>query len=105
MELDARQRAGLDRGHERSVVLDLGDADWANRLDREAMGEVDVGAVEAVEKLGRTRERKRVPAHVGHPARADAAHLSLEQAQPGAALLALLEQELHADADPEQRST
>ena len=52
MELDARQRAGLDRGHERSVVLDLGDADWADRLDRVAVREVDVGAVEAVQQLG-----------------------------------------------------
>ena len=47
--------------------------------------------------------REVVPAHVRHAPRADAPDRAVEELEAGAALLALAEEELHADADPEHR--
>ena len=68
------------------------------------MGEVDVGAVEAVEQLAVAGRAASVFQPMCGTRRAcEPAHRAAEEAEPGAALVALLEQELHADADAEHR--
>src|SRR5206468_12561945 len=101
VELDAGEHAALDGGHDATVVVDLGDGGAAVRPGCVAVGEVDVGSVEAVEQLGRPEDDECVPAHVRHTARVEAPYRSVEQTQPATAFLALVEEELHADADAE----
>ena len=86
-------------------MLDVGDRDVVLGLGRVAVGEVDVRAVEPVEQRAtRRRGDEGVPAHVRHAPRAQPAHGARAGGRARAALLALLEQELQADADAEQRA-
>src|SRR5918994_389972 len=101
MELDAGERAGLDRRDERAVVVDFGDTGGSRGFGRVAVCEVDIPPVEPVEEPRGTGDPERVPAHVGNPAGAQAPDRAGQQPEPATALLALLEQELHAHADPE----
>ncbi len=104
MELDAGNGARLDRGDDLSaVVLDLRDGHAIGRLGRIAVCEVDVDSFETVQERRGATDGKRVPAHVGHAARAQPPHRTAQEAEPAAALLARLEQQLHAHADAERR--
>src|SRR5262249_18246773 len=71
----------------------------------ERVGEIDVAAVETVEQDAPTDQTERVPAHVRDAPRAESLDAAGEEAEPGAALFALLEQKLHAEADAEHRSS
>src|SRR5262245_23761859 len=102
MELDAREGAALDGGDNRPVMLRLGgDKRAIDGLARVRMGKVDVRAVETASDAAAVHDSELVPAHVRDAARFEPAHRSGEDPQAEAALLALLEEELHADADPE----
>ena len=89
MELDAGERAVLDRGDDRAAVVDpRNDELVVVGLHGVAVGEVHVGAVETVEDAGRPRARELVPAHVRHGACSQPAHAAAEQSQAFAAFLA-----------------
>ena len=103
MELHARQRARLDRRHDRAAVLDNRGRDRVLRVHGVAVGEVEVRAGEPLEQRRRPARRKRVPAHVRDPRRLESPNRTSEQRQAGTALLARSEQELQADADSEDR--
>ena len=66
------------------------------------MGEVDVLAVEAVEERASASRRSAFQPMCGTVRRLETRDGAGEQAEPLAALVALLEEELHADADAEQ---
>ena len=104
MELDAGERAVLDGGGDRAGVVDPSNHEVVVfRLDRVAVGEVDVRAVEAIEDARRPGALELVPAHMRHRAGVEPAYPTGEQAQAFAALLALPEEELEPDADAEDR--
>src|SRR6266508_4158217 len=103
MKLDPRKRAALHRRDEGSLVVDLGDGDRLGGRAGEGVGEVDVLSVETFEQLGRPDHAERVPAHVRDSAAAQARNAAGQNAEPAPALLALLEEELHAEADAENR--
>src|SRR3954447_20963620 len=100
MELDAGDRAPLDGGDDPAVVIGDSDHDViVDRLDSEAVGEVDVVPVEAVDQHRPPRQGERVPAHVRHRSGSDTPHGAREKLESAAALVAATEEELHADAD------
>src|SRR5205807_9061041 len=84
-----------------SVVVDLGDSDRILRDAGERVREVHVPAVEPVEQVAAAADAQLVPAHVRNPPRADPLDPAGEHAEPRAALLALPEEQLHADANAE----
>ncbi len=73
-------------------------------LDPEAVSEVHVLALEPLDEDGGPGHREVVPAHVRHRPGADAAHPAGEKPKPSSPFLARAEQELHADADAEDRA-
>src|SRR2546425_12325033 len=103
MELDARESAALDRRDDRAVVLGLGDGDRLLRVAGIGVREVHVGPFESGEKRGLPKRPELVPPHVRDAPRAHAAHGPPQEAETLPALLALLEEKLHAHADAEHR--
>ena len=85
-------------------MLDLGDGDGLRGPRREAVREVDVLAGEPLEDPRRPALAQLVPAHVRHARRLDPPDGPAEEAETAPALVVLLEQELQADADAEQRT-
>src|SRR5439155_14233803 len=105
MELDARETLALDRSDDGATVVDVSrDGRRIDGLDRVAVGEVDILAVETVEERRRARHRERVPAHVRDALGAQATDRPFDQAEPTPALVALVAEELHPDADAEHRT-
>jgi hypothetical protein len=106
MKLDARDGAALNGGNDTAVMVGDGRNDVVvRRLDRVAVGEVDVLPVETRGDGRALCDLELVPAHVRDSARTDPAHGPGEDPEPASTLLARTEEELHADTDPEQRPT
>src|SRR4029079_15904858 len=101
VELEARDRAALDRGDDRGAVLDLGDGDRLVRGTTEGVREVDVLAIEAQEQLGLAVQAQAVPTHVRDVRAAEPANRAAQHAETAAPLLAVLEEKLHPEADSE----
>ena len=104
MELDTGERPVLDRRHDPAFVVDRGRGErGVGRFDREAVGEVHVGAIDPFEERRRPRCLERVPAHVRHSTGPEPSHRAGKEAEALPTLLALAEQELEPNADARDR--
>ena len=96
--------AGLDGGDDGAAVVDDGcDDAVVGGHGREPVGEVDVRTVEPAEERRRPVTLERVPAHVRHTPRAEPATRPASSPRPDPPSSLALEEQLHADADPECR--
>src|SRR4051812_35825776 len=101
MKLRSDERAGFDGCDDRAVVLRLRRDDRViGGTTREAVSEIDVGAVETVENDRAVPHCEFVPAHVRDAPGTQPLDGPAQKSEPAAALIGLLEQELHPDADP-----